>query len=75
MPMTLTQIEFEVQKLPLNERATLAEHIVSDFDSEHERKWLNEIDKRYSEYLAGRMKSRPAEDVFKDAFEKLKSAG
>jgi len=74
MSMTFTQLESEVFKLPLDERAVLADHIISNLDSEHEVKWLDEADRRYAEYLAGRMKSRPAGDVLLDAFSRLKAS-
>jgi putative addiction module component (TIGR02574 family) len=74
MSMTLTQLEAEVFKLPVDERAVLADHIISNLDSDHEVKWLDEADRRYAEYLAGKMKSRPSEDVLRDAFSRLKAS-
>ncbi len=74
MSMTLTQLESEAFKLPVDERAVLADHIISNLDSAHEVKWLDEADRRYAEYLAGRMKSRPAGDVLRDAFSRLKAS-
>jgi hypothetical protein len=74
MSMTLTQLESEVFKLPADEKAVLADHIISNIDSAHDVKWLDEADRRYAEYLAGRMKSRPAADVLRDAYTRVKSS-
>lgn len=74
MSMTLTQLETEVFKLPADEKAVLADHIISNLDSAHDVKWLDEADRRYAEYLAGRMESRPAADVLKDAYARIKAS-
>ncbi|HBC88701.1 MAG TPA: addiction module protein [Lentisphaeria bacterium] len=74
MSMTLTQIESEIFKLPSKKKAVLADHIISNLDSEHEVKWLDEADRRYAEYRAGKMKSRPAKDVMRDAFSRIKAS-
>jgi len=73
MSMTLTQLESEVFKLPAEDKAVLADHIISNLDSDHDVKWLDEADRRYAEYLAGRMKSRPAADVLREAYSRIKA--
>ena len=53
------------------DRAALAEHLIASLDSledsENERLWLEEADRRYKEYKKGNVSARPAEDVLRDA--------
>lgn len=52
--MTIEQVEAEVLRLPRAERARLAELLISslDEDSEIERAWEDEAERRYQRYLA-----------------------
>jgi putative addiction module component (TIGR02574 family) len=73
--MVLTQLEQEVLKLPEKERAILAEHLLSSLGEEtmglNEERWIEEAERRYQEYRAGRMTAKPADEVFEDAYRKL----
>ena len=73
--MALRQVEQEALNLPEKERALLAERLLCSLDNEtpdfNEERWLQEAERRYEEYKAGRMTARPAEDVFEDANRKL----
>lgn len=57
-------------------RALLAEHLIgsleTDADPDAELFWIEEAERRYAEYKAGRVKTIPSEQVFKDARAKLK---
>lgn len=63
-------------KLPLKERAKLAEHLIRSIenisDSENESLWVKEAERRYQEYKKGNIKSRPAEEVLKSALKRIK---
>ncbi len=63
-------------KLPLQERAKLAENLIRSIenisDSENESLWIKEAERRYREYKKGNIKSRPAGEVLKSAIKKIK---
>ena len=74
MAMSFTEIEHEALRLSEQERALLAEHLLSslgDGSGLNEQLWLEEAERRYGEYLAGAMPARVAEEVFRDAYRKL----
>lgn len=76
MPMKVKEIEEEALRLNSHERALLVEHLIGslepDEDPEAERSWIEEAERRYQDYKAGKVKAIPAEQVFKDARMKLK---
>jgi len=76
MPMKVKEIEQEALRLSSRERALLVEHLIGslepDDDPDAERAWIEEAERRYQEYKAGKSKTLPAEQVFKDARVKLK---
>ncbi len=76
MPMKVKEIEKEALRLSSHERALLVEHLIGslepDDDPDAERAWIEEAEHRYQEYKAGKVKTIPAEQVFKDARAKLK---
>jgi len=67
-----SEIEEQALKLPASERALLAQRLIASLDendaSENERLWVEEAERRYQEYKKGHVRSRPAADVFRDAF-------
>ena len=71
----IQEIEEDALKLSSHERALLAEHLISSLedeeDAEAERLWIEEAERRYREYKEGKIKARPAAQVFKEAFSKL----
>ncbi len=73
----IQEIENEVLSLPPQERAIIAEHIIRSLDDEEdpevERLWIAEAERRYKEYKEGKVKSRPASLVFKEARSKLEN--
>ena len=77
MPSKIQEIENEVLSLPPQERAIIAEHIIRSLDDEEdtevERLWIAEAERRYKEYKEGKVKARPASLVFKEARSKLEN--
>ena len=63
--MTVEQLEAEVLKLPLHERARLAERLLSSLgeDSEIEQAWEDVAEARYQQYLAGEMEAVSASEA------------
>ena len=57
-------------KLPVNERAILAEHLIRSLDEigeeDLELAWLEEADRRYQAYKSGDIPSRPSDEVLRD---------
>lgn len=76
MPMKVNELEEEALRLSSHERALLVEHLIGslepDDDPDAERSWIEEAERRYQEYKAGKVKTIPAEQVFKNARTKLK---
>ncbi|MFH1258561.1 MAG: addiction module protein [Elusimicrobiota bacterium] len=76
MSINLKAFEMKAIKLPLKERAKLAEYLIRSLDkiddSENERLWVKEAERRYNDYKKGKMSSRPAEEVLRYAHKILK---
>lgn len=76
MGTNLKKIEDEALRLPLKDRARLAECLIASLDEtadpEGERLWLMEAEKRYQEYREGKIQGKPARDVFHKAFSEMK---
>ncbi|MCK4326394.1 addiction module protein [bacterium] len=76
MSVDLKDFERQALQMPVKDRATLAEHLIASLDApddaECERLWVEEAERRYREYKRGRISSRSAEDVFRDAPSKIK---
>lgn len=76
MPMKVKELEEEALRLSSHERALLVEHLIGslepDDDPDAERSWIEEAERRYQEYKTGKVKTIPAEQVFKNARTKLK---
>jgi putative addiction module component (TIGR02574 family) len=77
MATKLAEVEKQARQLPLQERATLIDHLISSLDEldekECERLWLDEAKRRYQAYQEGKVTSRPAGAVFQDAHARIKS--
>jgi len=71
MVADLKEFEKRALQLSLRERALLAEHLIASLDktddAETEQLWIEEAERRYREYKAGRISARPAEDALRDA--------
>jgi putative addiction module component (TIGR02574 family) len=74
--MNILDLEAEALKLPVVERARLAEALLKSLDSlseeEHRRVWTDEAARRDAELDADPTKGRPAADVFRDAQARLR---
>ena len=68
-------IEAEALRLPREERARLAEALISSLDeeSEIERAWSAEIKRRVQDLSSGAVQSLPADEVFAELDDLLKS--
>ena len=68
-------IEAEALRLPREERARLAEALISSLDeeSEIEKAWSAEIKRRLQDLRSGAVNSIPAEEVFAELDDLLKS--
>ncbi len=76
MSELLEKIELETQRLSKQERAFLADRLLSSLDGEEhndvEAAWIAEAERRYKEYKEGRRSGSTAEDVFAEADRMLK---
>ena len=68
-------IEGEALRLPREERARLAEALISSLDeeSEIEKAWSAEIKRRVQDLRSGAVQSIPADEVFAELDDLLKS--
>lgn len=73
MATTREQLEAEARRLPREERARLAEALISSLDEEAEieRAWSEEIRRRLGELESGSVSTVPAEEVFEELDELL----
>lgn len=71
MSAEIARLESEALRLPLRERARLAESLLASLDTpedaEAESLWAEEATRRADAFEAGRLSARPAADVFRDA--------
>jgi putative addiction module component (TIGR02574 family) len=74
MSSTLHALEAAALLLPPEERARLAERLIASLDRDPEvaAAWDEEIRRRIEELDAGRLESRPAEEVFEEARSRLR---
>jgi len=71
MTPVLERVEHDALSLPDEERAFLADRLLSSLDgevlSDVDAAWVAEAERRYTEYKAGKRKPVPAAKVFADA--------
>ncbi len=76
MARKFNEVESDAMLLSPRERALLVEHLLAPLDPgedvEAEEFWLQEAERRYQEYRAGVIASKPAEQVFEDANKRFK---
>lgn len=72
--MTIDQLESEVLKLPVGQRARLAQVLITslDEDTEIERAWEVEAERRYQQYLAGETESLPVDEALAEIRSELR---
>lgn len=71
MSPDLRECETLALRLPVEDRAALAEHLIESLDAlddaDNERLWVEEAERRYQAYKQGRLSARPAGDAVRDA--------
>ena len=78
MPMTVSELESEVLKLPEHERAELLGRLIQNLanatklDTSVEQAWIDEAIRRDEEMDAGSVDGIPANEVFEDLNRKEK---
>ena len=72
--MTIDELENLLLQLPQPERARLAERLIASLDdeSELEKTWYDEVERRLAEFESGQMESVSAEEVFSALQARLK---
>lgn len=73
MPTPLASLEAEALKLPPEERAALADHLLASLSTERDidEAWAAEVEHRIAEIEAGRMALTPAEQAIARARQAL----
>jgi len=75
MPLKIKEVEEATMRLNLEERAQLAGKLLMSLEepteSEVERLWLNEAERRLNEFREGKTRGIPAEEVFRRAIAEL----
>jgi len=69
------EIEEEALRLPSHEQAQLAERLIHSLDEEDpeaDKLWREEAERRYRAYKEGKVKTKSADLVFKEARPKFK---
>ena len=76
MSKSLGDIKKDALALPLRERALLVERLLATLDQgeedDVEELWIEEAERRYQEYRAGRIGAKPADQVFEQAKNRIK---
>jgi len=76
MSVKLEDVENQVAQLTKDDQARLVEQLIRSLDSGEdvnaENAWLDEAEKRYQEYRAGKLTSKAADAVFEDVLSNLK---
>lgn len=71
MSPELKECEALVLELSPEDRAALVASLIASLDdiddADNERRWVEEAERRYEAYKSGRITSRPAADVLRDA--------
>ena len=75
MPVKIKEVVAATMELNLEERAQLAGKLLLSLDepseSEVERLWLDEAERRLNEFRQGKVQGTPAEEVFRRAIAEL----
>jgi len=75
MALDMKECELSALRLPVSERAALAERLIESLDSlddaEAERLWVEEAERRYQAYKQGRLSARPAAEAIQNAQARL----
>jgi len=67
--MSAKDVESEALRLPLKERARLAEHLLGSLEdgaeADSEDLWLDEAERRYQAYRKGEVEATPAHEALR----------
>ena len=76
MARKFSEVEYDAMQLSSRERALLVARLLATLDPgedvDAEELWLEEAERRYKKYRAGDIASKPAEQAFEYAIERLK---
>lgn len=76
MSVKLEDVENQVAQLTEDDRVRLVEQLIRSLDSgedvDAEKAWLDEAERRYKDYRAGKLSSKSADAVFEEALSNLK---
>ena len=76
MARKLSEVEYDAMQLSSREQALLVSRLLATLDPgkdvDAEELWLEEAERRYEKYRAGRIASKPAERAFEDIKKRLK---
>lgn len=76
MSKSVAELEREARRLPEQDRALLAQHLIASIDPgediDAEAAWLEEAERRYQTYRQGKLTAKPADQVFREAKSQLK---
>jgi putative addiction module component (TIGR02574 family) len=74
--MTVKDVESAAMRLSTKARARLAARLIASLDKRRdedaEQAWYDEAERRDKAYREGRLKGRPAEEVFRELRSKLR---
>lgn len=75
MSKSVAELEQEARRLPAQDRALLAQHLIASIDPgedvDADVVWLEEAERRYQMYRQGKLTTKPADQVFREAKSKL----
>jgi len=75
MPKPVEEVMADIMELNLEERAQLAGRLLLSLDepteSEVERLWLDEAERRLSQFRRGKVKGVPTDEIFRRAIAEL----
>ena len=76
MSPDLKEFEAQALRLPANERAALAASLLASLDelddTENERLWVKEAERRFQAYKQGLISARPAEEAIRAVRDRLR---
>lgn len=76
MSKSVAELEREARRLPEQDRALLAQHLIASIDPgediDAEAAWLEEAERRYQAYRQGKLTAKQADQVFREAKSQLK---
>ena len=76
MSRLIDDLEKQLMQLEPSDRAMLAQRLIESLDTAdeatNERLWAEEAERRYQEYVKGKVKANPADEVLRNVRARLK---